>query len=283
MLQGALLGAAVAEVVWEAPRVSGSSGREVIDATVARVNGQNIYLSDLRRPQMSKEGERLTLNEQLDKQVLLSRAVTLGLVPTDNEVQKQVESFKAQFKGFAGAGDLQLTADEWLKERGMTFKDLSRFYREELATTNVKHFYSVDKPLIPHEDVQKYYHDHPVMTETMYTIKTAVLSEEQALAFDALSPRDIEWIEVDVAESKISEEMSFVHTQELGKASKPVKTAAGYQTVLVVAKVAPKRVPLTVRAPEIERILTESYFKKTLDLFMDDLRKNSSLVIFKPI
>ena len=77
--------------------------------------------------------------------------------------------------------------------------------------------------------------------------------------------------------------MNFVHNLEVGKASRPVKTHAGYQTVMVVEKKAAAPVPLVMRAPEIERILTKEALKKTMDLFMQDLKNNASSVVFKPL
>lgn len=270
--------------VWEAPQVKGSSGREVLDATIARVNGRNMYLSKLRQPQMDKEGSLPTLSELLDKQVIMSRAESLSLIPTETEIQKQIEAFKAQFKAHAQGAEDYDSADQWLKDHGMSNKDLAHFYREQIAVNNVMHFYSVDKPLIPREDIEAYYKAHPVNSEAEYHLKTAVLDGDQVLDFDNLDHEKHDWIDLDfVSESKISEEMSFVHTLEVGKASKPVKTPAGYQTVMVVEKKSAALVPLVIRAPEIERILTKEALKKTMDLFMQDLKSNASAVVFKPL
>lgn len=270
--------------LWEAPIIKGTSGREVIEATVGRVNGNNIYLSDLRRPQMEKEGQRATLFEQIDKQVLLSRAASLSLVPSEAEVQKQIEAFRAQFKGYFPLGNEQVTADAWLAQHNMTNKDLARFYREEIAINNCKHFYSVDKPLIPRDEIEEYYRAHPVKTEAAYKIKTALLDEEHAASFDPKSTSDVEWIDLDwVPESKIAEEMNFVKEMEIGTASAPIKTSAGYQTVFVEEKKQPEDVPLAMRVAEIERILSKEHLQKALDLFMNDLKNNASVVVFDPI
>lgn len=132
----------------------------------ATVDGEKIYRADLERyfqmqtagasEPLSEEqatGLRLSILETLiDNQILMHRAGKLGLLATDDEVEREFKKAQAPYndKDF----------EQILKERNLSSDDFKREIRRSLTTQKVLNREVTSKINISEEDIAAYYSQH---------------------------------------------------------------------------------------------------------------------------
>ena len=139
-----------------------SSGDEV----AATVDGQKIYRADLEKyfqsqtagssqPLSDEQATSLRLrilHQLIENEILIHRAQKLGLLATDDEVDRKLNEIKSPY-----------TAEQFsqrLGERKLSLDDFKRDIRRSLTADKVLHKEVISKINITQQDVTDYYNSH---------------------------------------------------------------------------------------------------------------------------
>jgi peptidyl-prolyl cis-trans isomerase SurA len=132
----------------------------------ATVDGQKIYRADLEKYYQSQiagatqplSDEQATslrlsiLRELIENEILMHRAEKLGLLATDDEVERKLNEIKSPYT------DEQF--NQRLQERKLTLDDFKRDIRRALTADKVLHKEVTSKINITAQDIKDYYHAH---------------------------------------------------------------------------------------------------------------------------
>ncbi len=133
---------------------------------VASVDGRNILRSDLDKyyaaqvasAQQSPTGEQATalrlniLHQMIDDEILMRRAEKLGLLATDEEVDRKYNEYKAPFT--------QEEFDQRLKDKKITLADFKRDIRRSITVDKVMNKEVSSKINITDQDITDYFNAH---------------------------------------------------------------------------------------------------------------------------
>jgi peptidyl-prolyl cis-trans isomerase SurA len=144
----------------------GCASKQGTDDVMAKVNGHKISSTDVDKyyrnqtagaPQQptDEQADSLKLSilrELIDNEILMQRAEKLGLLATDEEVDKKLNEVKAPY-----------TPDEFtkrLQERNITLDDFKRDLRKSLTVDKVMNKEITSKINVTDQDVSNYYNAH---------------------------------------------------------------------------------------------------------------------------
>jgi peptidyl-prolyl cis-trans isomerase SurA len=133
---------------------------------MANVDGRKIYRSDVDKyydnqvasSQQSPTGEQATalrlniLQQMIDDEILMRRAEKLGLLATDEEVDRKFNEIKAPFT--------QEEFDQRLKDRKITLADFKRDIRRSITVDKVMNKEISSKINVTDQDITDYYNAH---------------------------------------------------------------------------------------------------------------------------
>ena len=136
------------------------------DDVAAVVDGQRIYRADLEKyfqnqtagsnqPLSDEQATSLRLSilrELIENEILMHRAEKLGLLATDDEVDKKLNEIKSPY-----------TADQFnqrLQERKLSLEDFKRDIRRALTADKVLHKEVTSKINVTQQDIADYYNQH---------------------------------------------------------------------------------------------------------------------------
>ena len=134
---------------------------------MATVDGRKIFRSDVDKhydnyqassSQQSPTGEQATalrlqiLHQMIDDEILMRRAEKLGLLATDDEVDRKFNEFKAPFT--------QGEFDKRLEERKITLADFKRDIRRSITVEKVLNKEVSSKINVTDQDITDYYNAH---------------------------------------------------------------------------------------------------------------------------
>lgn len=136
------------------------------DEVAASVDGQKIYRADLEKYFQSQTAgsnqpisdEQATslrlsiLHQLIENQILIHRAEKLGLLATDDEVDRKLNEIKSPYT------DEQF--NERLQERKLSLDDFKRDIRRSLTADKVLHKEVTSKINITSQDIANYYNAH---------------------------------------------------------------------------------------------------------------------------
>jgi peptidyl-prolyl cis-trans isomerase SurA len=136
------------------------------DDVVASVDGRKIYRVDLEKyydnqqaeSQQKLSGEQATslrlgiLRQLIDNEILMRRAEKLGLLATDDEVDRKLGEIKSPFTNEQ--------FDARLKEKKITMDDFKREVRRSLTVEKVLNKEITSKISVSDQDIAQYYNDH---------------------------------------------------------------------------------------------------------------------------
>ncbi len=146
--------------------VSGCRSGKVGSDVMAKVDGHKIYRSDVDKyfanqtagSDQQPTGEQATslrlsiLNQLIETEILMRRAEKLGLLATDEEVDRELNKVKAPFT--------QEQFDQRLKEKKISLDDFKRDLRRNLTRDKVLNKEITSKINITDQDITTYYNDH---------------------------------------------------------------------------------------------------------------------------
>jgi peptidyl-prolyl cis-trans isomerase SurA len=158
-----------------------SSGGDVM----ASVNGRKIYRSEVDKyyanqtagSDQQPAGEQAVslrlsiLNELVETEILMQRAEKLGLLATDEEVDRKLNEIKSPY-----------TAEEFnkrLQDKKITLDDFKRDLRRSLTRDKVLNKEITSRINITDQDVSGYYHEHKAefnLIEAQYHLAKIVVS-----------------------------------------------------------------------------------------------------------
>ena len=136
------------------------------DDIVASVDGRKISRVDLEKyydnqqaeSQQKLSGEQATslrlgiLRQLIDNEILMRRAEKLGLLATDDEVDRKLSEIKSPFTNEQ--------FDARLKEKKITMDDFKREVRRSLTVEKVLNKEITSKISVSDQDITQYYSDH---------------------------------------------------------------------------------------------------------------------------
>jgi peptidyl-prolyl cis-trans isomerase SurA len=145
---------------------AGCGGRKSGDDVAATVDSRKIYLADVEKyyenrtsgSEQQPRGEEATslrlniLRELIDNEILMRRAEKLGLLATDDEVDRKLSEVKSPFTNEQ--------FDARLKERKITPEDFKRDIRRSLTVEKVMNKEVTSKINVSDQDISNYYNTH---------------------------------------------------------------------------------------------------------------------------
>lgn len=145
----------------------GCGTKQVGDDVAASVDGRKIYRTDVEKyyqnqtsgtQQQQPVGEQATslrlsiLRELIDNEILMRRAEKLGLLATDDEVERKLNEIKSPYT--------KEEFDARLAEKKITVDDFKRDLRRSLTVDKVLNKEVTSKINISDQDVTSYYNAH---------------------------------------------------------------------------------------------------------------------------
>jgi len=252
----------------------------VIDKIIVLVNGTRILKSDLDKPRISRDGGKYNLDELIEEEILIQRAIDRHMLPTEADVERQVVAFKLQ----NGLGDLSASDfEEELKKFGFTLKEYKFQIGRLIASENIKRMEVTDKIVITSQEVESYYNNNPeVMPEEYYlkmipvqnqnnADKEANIDKNNLNISDAV---DLGWIKKEDLDPKFE----FVLTMEKGQISEIVNVNDKNYVIEITDKKESRQKSLDERYSGIEKLLTQKKQAKLIKKFEIDLKKNSTII-----
>jgi peptidyl-prolyl cis-trans isomerase SurA len=136
------------------------------DDVAATVDGRNIYRADVEKyyenqtagSQQQPVGEQATslrlsiLRELVDNEILMRRAEKLGLLATDDEVERKLNEIKSPYT--------KEEFDARMKEKKLTLDDFKRDLRRSLTVDKVLNKEVTSKINVSDRDISNYYNAH---------------------------------------------------------------------------------------------------------------------------
>ena len=136
------------------------------DDVAATVDGRKIYRADVEKyyenqtagSQQRPVGEQATslrlsiLRELVDNEILMRRAEKLGLLATDDEVERKLNEIKSPYT--------KEEFDARMKEKKLTLDDFKRDLRRSLTVDKVLNKEVTSKIIVSDQDISNYYNAH---------------------------------------------------------------------------------------------------------------------------
>lgn len=190
-----------------------STTRTLVDKILVRVDGANILMSDLKKPQLSKSGETYSLDELIEERLLINHAQKRGITVTDEVINRQIASVKAD-GGIQHLSDSEF--EQELKKQGFTLKE----YKNQLGvlhlTRSVVNAEVSEKTIVTKQEIEKYYADHPVTTKERYKIQICTIPLEHEEKYkDFLEQKNAPW-----------ESLGWIELKDLGQPFAEIKSLA---------------------------------------------------------
>lgn len=282
----------------KAPQQQAKKKRYLIDKIVARVNGNNLLLSDVTRPRIDKEGNPFLTREDydagnkqsideglklaVDEELLFQKAFERKLMPTEIDIEKQIVSFKAM------QGLSHLTSDEFEKElalEGLTIDSYKAQLRRLMSVERLRHAEATERLVVTADEIEKYYHEHREFKQASFTFKIATfessLFTSEPKKMELLRSPDISWEQFGpLQKSQIAEHLSFVYTMKKGEVSDPIRMGNAYQLVMLVDREEARYKTLDEQAMDAEKAVKEEKNTHYMKDFIEELRSQAIIVYF---
>src|SRR5438067_3934564 len=146
--------------------LAGCGSKRAGDDIAATVNGQKIYRTEVEKyyqnqtsgSEQQPAGEQATslrlsiLRELIDNEILMRRAEKLGLLATDEEVDRKLNEIKSPYT--------QEQFDQRLKDKRISLEDFKQDLRRSLTREKVLNKEITSKINITDQDISNYYNQH---------------------------------------------------------------------------------------------------------------------------
>ncbi len=254
--------------------------RIVLDTIVARVNGTNILQSDVDKPQIMNEGQPLPLQDLITQELLVQYAAKMHMVPSIEDVNRQVTSFRDGIKKqlHVDALDEDMFAAE-LKKYGFTPDEYKQQVGRSLAITQVKRAEESEKAVVSFQDVEAAYKKHPEYTEEAYhialcTLPNDIKNPEDFGTSKAAIWEDLGWIKPE----DLSSDLKVVTKHQTGDIIGPVDQGDDTRLVKLIEKRERKLKTLAEAYSSIERKIQRKRGKTIFENLEKRLRDSASIV-----
>jgi peptidyl-prolyl cis-trans isomerase SurA len=290
---------------------------QVVEEIVARIGNEIITKSDLNREEqrlyeeLSRRYQGQDLEEQYSKQkkqlldfivnqkLLEQRAVELNL-DVSEEVNAAVKRLREESNI---PNDEALEAA--LKQEGSSIKELREDFRRRIIQQRILWNYVQGRVNITEDEIKTYYdqHKNELMTDPKTKISRYTISDENVAKEELKTEADnvvaelragkeitqdsfphmkidagVEYAKEDI-DAKIA---SILDSTEVGSYSDPVEISSGYMIFKVEERKEPTLIPLEEARGRIYNQLLQTRAEKYQKSFMEDLKKQSYVVINQP-
>lgn len=261
---------------------SPTTGRKIEDRIVARVNGENILLSDLNEPRVDKDGALQSLDEAIAESLLIHKGFENKLNASELDVEKRIVNWKEQI----GFGDKPEEAfEQWIKEKvGLTLKRAKRQVRRMLLAQQVSTWLLSDKGFIAPKRVKEYYEKNPAYQEERYNLRSAFVDADDIENGAVKEGVELEWVDLGWLDySALSERMKFIASMAQDEMSKPLANDQGYQIIKLLDREKKRLKTFEEREVEITKLLESREIEKAEQVLINQLKDKASIVYLDPL
>ncbi|MBM3893239.1 hypothetical protein FJ365_02455 [Candidatus Dependentiae bacterium] len=249
-----------------------------IDRILARVNGTNILKSDLEKQRIAKEGKTFSLEEAINDELIAQHAVTMHVLPTATDIDRQFVNFKVQ-NGLNELSDEEF--EKQLKESGFSLQEYKHQLGRLMATENVKRAEISEKIVVSTQDVEEHYKKHPEYTKEAFHLAIATVpTEEYEANGDSLaSDPKLVWEDHGFIETaELNTDYEGVKNLNPGELMKPLQKEDCCELVKLIAKQEVRLKSLAERYDNIERTIQNKRKDKIVKNLEKNLRKKATIV-----
>ena len=244
-----------------------------IDKIIVLINGTRILKSDVDKSRISRDGGKYTLDELIQEELLVHRAVERHMLPSEPDIERQVVAFKLQ----NGLGDL--SSDDFekeLKKFGFTLKEYKLQIGRLIASENIKRMEVTDKIVVTSQEVENYYAKNEERTPEEYYLKMIPVDTDPKAeaALNKSEAVDLDWVK----KEDLDPRFEFVLQMKKGEISKPVSVNDKNYVIEVTDKKESRIKTLDERYEEIDKKLIKHKQEKLIKRFEDDLLKNATII-----
>lgn len=246
----------------------------VLDKIIARVNGRNILKSHLEEPRMIKDSQPFTFDELITDEVVIQKSEEMGTAPSAADLEATFNSEKIAYGGNAMSDEA--FEQTRLKKLGLTLNQYRAQLYRYLATEYLIGALVAKKLVIPAQDIESYYNQHPNYLEEQFHIMIADVSDSKTRPA-SIKWKDLGWFEM----RELSEEFrKIIPSLKPGQASsKPIKYNDKLQLVLLKGHRPRRLEPLSGRYNEIKNKLRDERREPFVKTFVADA-KNRAYITF---
>jgi parvulin-like peptidyl-prolyl isomerase len=287
--------------------LAASSGAEVVERVVARVNGDIVTLSDFEARQIAevqssrvtpdrieaflRDNNRRILQEAIDEVLIVQRGAELGIRLRPEYVQEVIDGIKKE-NNITDDGELR----RQLRREGITLEGLKRNIERSIVRRQVLSRELESRTVVTDADARAEYEARKVdytKSPSVQLQELLVKDEEKAreLAARARQGEDFATLarQHSVAPSKAAGgELGRLNRGEMnrqledaafalapGAVSEPLRTEQGWRVIKVVDKSEGSVVPFEEAKEEILKRLTQERASKVYDAYVEGLRKEN--------
>jgi parvulin-like peptidyl-prolyl isomerase len=245
----------------------------VIDKIIVLINGTRILKSDVEKPRISRDGGKYSLEELIQEELLVQRAVDRHMLPSEADIERQVVAFKLQ----NGLGNLTNNDfEEELKKFGFTLKEYKLQIGRLIASENIKRMEVTDKIVITSQEVETYYNSNEERTPEEHYLKMipVTIDADKTVKMDKAETVDLNWVK----KEDLDPRFEFVLKMKKGEISETVTVNDRDYVIDITDKKESRIKTLDERYEEIEKNLIKRKQEKLIKRFEEDLLKNSTII-----
>jgi hypothetical protein len=254
-----------------------------LDSIIAQVNGINILQSDLLKKRIGKEGASYSFKEVALENLFVQKASEKHLLPTKQDIDRQVLSFK-NANGMGAIGDEEF--EKLLLERGFTLAEYKKQLGYVLATENLKRVEINERIFVTNQEVRECYEkDIPVNAEK-YCIKIASLRENQVNDYKKLirhkkvSWGSSCWLEKDELAQDYLKELSCMKKDQI---SQVINGSNGFVVLQLVDHKPPEKKEFDDAYTEIEKTIHKEKRQNLAHQLEETMLNQADIIFFKNI
>lgn len=261
---------------------SGLIARTLVDTTIARVNGDNIYLSDLREPQVNAGGQARTIDQCVDEMLFYQKAKAYNMTMLEEDVNKRISALKK------GQGFGYQSNDEYeavLQDAGLTLKRLSGQIRRLGAMAEMKHVLVPKDFFASPAEIKEYCKNNPLYRDESYQLSFAIvekdmIDENRVVKPDEVEELDFEFLEGLVTDKALADNMQFVASLEEDEIGAAIERNGVWYVYRLDKKHPRHLMSIDERTPAVKQFLVDEKRKNAGNDVIKTLREQASIKVF---
>ncbi len=265
------------------------NARYKIDGIKAIVYGETETLiiteSEVARPGL--DGQMKTFDDLVFEHLVFLDAKRIGAVPDGAAMQKHWEDVKKNNN--LSEADMQKLAEQ----AGYTLPEAKAQLGKMSAISQMFDFKVRSGLFITKQEVECYYHAHPIAEQAEYEIARALVPYSDLESKDAMKKRLSDYAKTGrgqvrlawstpfvLMHDEIASDKQFIYTMKSGRISQPIATSQGFEMFKLVSKKPQRLVPISERYNEIENFLKRPKYEELMKKYKDELYEKATIVVF---
>ena len=255
------------------------AARVQVDKIIARVNGVNITQSQLALPQITQNGRPFTLDQYIDQELWVQRAVKRQVMPSREDIEHSVVAFKED-NNMAGLTHDQ--ADEQLQALlGLNFAQYRGQLQRHFACEQLKGMEMRNRASVSEIEIRTYHQAHPVIEPAQYKMQIATISQAQQHEWvrTKMNLHKLEWESFGwFKQHEVAAHLRAVYNLKKGQCSDPVAFNNEFLVIKLVDKKEQHIKTFEERYAAIERTLQQEKVERYARDAQVNLRKDAVIV-----